>query len=409
MRYPLQVLATVMALMATLLSAPTARGADPAKPSGTFPAFEVHVIDAIGSQLGQTALADIDHDGDLDYICGEAFRANSAKQPGRVWWWEYQGPDKWVRHELGRGQTDVGGAPFDVNGDGWLDFLAGSILLINPGDPRHKPFTPFNVKTVPSHDTAFADINGDGKMDAFANYDKAGLFWYEIPADPTQPWTSHTIATKDEHKIHGGTWPKAAGDLDGDGDTDIATAQAWYENVDGKGLNWRRHMDFDLAEKDIYGIAARTWVIDLEGDGDLDVIQTQADYRDGRVAWFENDGKGHFTRHIIRDKGRKEDFHSLVVADLDMDGDLDLFAGAGPLSAKGVPKKSYVWENTAGAGKNPGATKWAEHVVLEGRECHDPVCGDVDGDGDIDIIFKPWEDGNEHIYLRNMLMENRKH
>jgi len=29
---------------------------------------------------------------------------------------------------------------------------------------------------------------------------------------------------------------------------------------------------------------------------------------------------------------------------------------------------------------------------------------DVDGDGDIDICSKPWN-GNEHVYLRNMLKE----
>jgi hypothetical protein len=29
----------------------------------------------------------------------------------------------------------------------------------------------------------------------------------------------------------------------------------------------------------------------------------------------------------------------------------------------------------------------------------------VDGDGDIDICTKPWN-GDEHIYLRNMLKEN---
>lgn len=295
LRYPIQALAIMTFILILGCAARPARGADAAAPAASFPAFEFHVIDAIGSQLGQTALADIDHDGDLDYVCGEAYRPGNPKQTGRIWWWEYQGPDKWVRHELGPGQTD------------------------------------------------------------------------------------------------------------------IATAQGWYENVDGKGLSWRRHMDFNLAETDTYGIAARTWVIDLDGDGDLDVVQTQADHSDGRVAWFENDGKGHFARHIIRDKGRKEDFHSLVVADLDNDGDLDIFAGAGPLSAKGKVRKSYVWENTAGAGKNPGERQWVEHVITEGRECHDPVCGDVDGDGDLDLTFKPWQDGNEYVYLRNMLMESKKH
>ena len=91
-----------------------------------FPAFAYHRIDAIGNQLGQTALADIDRDGDLDWIVGE-----SASQGGAIWWWEYQAADRWIRHPLGVGHTDVGGSLYDVNSDGWLDMFSGSRILIN--------------------------------------------------------------------------------------------------------------------------------------------------------------------------------------------------------------------------------------------------------------------------------------
>ena len=37
--------------------------------------------------------------------------------------------------------------------------------------------------------------------------------------------------------------------------------------------------------------------------------------------------------------------------------------------------------------------------------CHEAKAADVDGDGDIDICSKPWN-GNEHIYLCNMLKED---
>lgn len=363
----------------------SALAAEPAGPP--FPTFEDHGIEKIGTQLGQTALVDVDRDGDLDYVCGQADRVG-----GEVWWWEYQAPDKWVRHLMGKGHTDVGGAAFDVNGDGWIDFLAGGRLLINTGKPRTEPFKVHEVGTIHSHDTAFADINGDGKMDAIANSDRTGLFWYEIPSDPTRKWTQHTIALAVDHKIHGGVSPQAVGDLDGDGDADVVTAQAWYENVDGKGLKWKRDA-IDFGQKDRYGIAVKTWVADMDGDKDLDFVQAEGDVPDGRVAWFENDGKGRFTRHIIKEKGDKQDFHSLAVADFDTDGDLDVFSGGGPLS----PDKSYicyVWENAGGG-------KWIEHIVAR-RNCHEAVAADVDGDGDIDICFKPWSGSNEHVYLRNM-------
>lgn len=358
-----------------------------ADPSGM--AFDEHRIDDIGRKMGQTALADMDRDGDLDWVVGCADHGGST-----IWWWEYQSPDRWVRHELGQGNTDVGGAVFDVNGDEWLDMLSGSVLLLNPGRPRDEVFRPYDVGTIYSHDTEFADVNGDGRMDAVANSDKSGLFWYEIPADPTQSWVSHTVATRDEHKIHGGVSPRPVGDIDGDGDVDLVTGQAWYENTDGKGTAWKPHRNIEFGDHHQYGLAVRTWVLDLDDDGDPDVVQSEADHPDGRVAWFENDGRGNWTRHLIKDRGDRQDFHALVVADFDGDGDADVFAGGGPLS--GAPHRCYVWENTTGNG-----SAWEEHIVSR-KPCHEAMGGDVDGDGDIDICFKPWSTGNEHIYLRNL-------
>ena len=366
-----------------------------------FPAFEVHRIDGIGTQLGQTDLADMDNDGDLDWIAGQADRAG-----GDIWWWEYQAPDRWVRHLVGKGNTDVGGAAFDVNNDGWVDVLSGSVLLLNSREPWTRPFTAHHVGTIYSHDTEFADINGGGRMDALANSDQSGLYWYEIPSDPTQPWRQHLIASADSHQVHGGVSPQAVGDIDGDGDADVVTAQAWYENADRAGLQWRPHRNIDFGERDRYGIAVRTWVGDLDADGDGDIVQSEADHPDGRVAWFENDGRGEWTRHLIKDKGGRQDFHALAVADFDNDGDLDVFAGGGPLSAPGT-QTAFIWENTAGPGARPLSERWIEHVIVK-KPVHEVEAADVDGDGDVDLVAKPWQEGDEHFYLRNMLGETAR-
>ncbi len=366
--------------------------------TAAFPSFEVHVIDQVGSKLGQTGLVDVDRDGDLDWVAGTASHSDST-----IWWWEYRSPDEWIRHDLGKGYTDVGGALHDVDGDGDPDMLAGGVLLLNTGRPSTEPFEPYRVGTIHSHDTEFADVDGDGDVDAVANSDASGLYWYEIPDDPTGPWPSHLIASAEEHEIHGGVSPQAVGDIDGDGDPDVVTGRGWYENADGDGRSWMLHENIDFGEADRYGISVRTWVGDLDGDGDADVVQSEADNPDGRVAWFENDGGGTWTRHIVRDKGGGQDFHGLAVADFDRDGDLDLFACGGPLSA-GDRYENIIWENTAGPGRRPTSQAWTEHVLID-KPCHEPEAGDVDGDGDVDIVAKPWSTGNEHYFLRNMLVE----
>ncbi|CAN5386333.1 hypothetical protein BH23VER1_BH23VER1_10940 [soil metagenome] len=360
-----------------------------------FPEFTVHTIGEWGTSLGQTALVDIDNDGDLDWVVGCASYAGEVA--GEVSWFEFEGPGRWTRHLVGKGHSDVGGAAMDVDGDGWVDVVAGSVLLLNPGNPRERAFEAFDIGTLHSHDTEFADVSGNGRMDLIANSDKSGLFWYEIPDDPKKPWPAHRIASLESHKMHGSVSPKAVGDIDGDGDPDVVSARVWFENL-GEGLRWTPHPNIDFGEEHRYGVAVRTWVADLDGDGDLDFVQAENDNPDGRIAWFENDGHGNWTRHMIRDAGQGQDWHSLAVADFDGDGDLDVYSGAGPLS-ESKNFGGYIWENTGAGGG------WVEHQIMAGKQCHEAVAGDVDGDGDIDICTKPWHGTDEHVFLENRLVD----
>jgi hypothetical protein len=382
----------IRAIFGTLIIA----GGIPAQTSGLIK-FEYHHIDNFGHNQGQTTIIDVDNDGDGDWIAGD--------QNGPISWWEYRGDDDWVRHSIGNASTDVGGTAWDINGDGWADQISGARIYLNPKNPRDASSWPeYNVGTISTHDNSHGDVNGDGKEDLIANSDGSGLFWYDIPSDPTQQWTQHMIISNNDHRIHGGADPDPVADIDGDGDNDVVTAEAWYENLNGQGTEWRQHKNIDLGESHQYGIAIKTWIGDLDHDGDADLIQAEADNPDSRVAWFENDGSGNWTRHMIKADGEQQDFHSLVVADFDLDGDYDVFSGGGPLSASGQ-HKCYIWENTAAKGEKPVSGKWQEHVISN-KPSHEAMGGDVDGDGDIDICTKPWSTGNEHIFFKNMAVEN---
>jgi hypothetical protein len=367
----------------------------PAVLRAQMPRFEYHEIARVGTRMGQTALVDIDKDGKLDWVVGQA---------GRMWWFQYVAPDKWIQHDLGEGaSTDVGGTAFDIDGDGWIDVVAGTAWYRNTGRPREQPFERYATGAIANHDMVAADIDGDGRLDVVACSDDRRhphLVWYKIPDDPREKWIEHRIGAG----IHGGIGPRGIGDLTGNGHSDVVRGNVWFENVDGKGTQWKEHAVLTPpggSRPDRYGLALKTWICDLNGNGHLDIIQSEADTPDGRVFWWENQGHGRSWRfHRISDNHTGLDFHSLAVADFNNNGHLDVYSGGGPLS-KGTPK-SFLWENLDGKGG-----RWKQHLILEGRECHEAVAADVDGDGDIDIVSKPWR-GNLHFYLRNMLVEDRQ-
>ncbi|MCA9266064.1 MAG: VCBS repeat-containing protein, partial [Planctomycetales bacterium] len=358
------------------------------------PDFRVHEIGRpTGNSFGQTSAVDVDNDGDLDFISGRQF--------GTVFWFEQQDADRWIQHLIGEdARTDVGGVAFDVDDDGWVDQVSGGTWYRNPGNPQQaERWTRYENGAIPTHDNLAADIDGDGKLDLVSNLDKAGVFWYDIADDPTELWIEHKVFGVTTPQCHGGI---AVGDIDGDGDNDIARIDRWLENADGQGEIWIERKIFDFGKVGPWGIQTRSRLVDVDADGDLDLLQAEGDVLDGRVAWFENlQGNGkQWEWHLIKSPGHNQDFHSLCVADFDNDGDIDIFSGGGPLTVG--EHQWFLWENSDGKGKN-----WVEHVIRRGLRTHESVCGDVDGDGDIDILTKPWR-GARHLFVENLLVDPAK-
>jgi hypothetical protein len=138
---------------------------------------------------------------------------------------------------------------------------------------------------------------------------------------------------------------------------------------------------------DKYGYAFGVAAADLDGDGDLDLVS--CDTTNDVLYWYENDGKGKFTRHVIQDK-EKGWFERHAVGDLDGDGLPDVVV------VKNLDGH-LVWFQNTGKPKE----KWTRRVIsTDCKRAYDVALADLDGDGKLDVVASTWV-GNHVAWYEN--------
>lgn len=175
----------------------------------------------------------------------------------------------------------------DIDGDGRPDLLLGTIWLRNEGD-KWRPFVIDPARTNPDRNR-LADINGDGRLDAIVGFEaisQAGdVVWYQQGSDATKPWIRHPVGTVT------GPMSLDVADIDDDGDLDIIVGEhdlknpvsarlVLFENLNGKGTQWREHVIYTGDEHHDGAVA-----LDIDGDGDLDVLSIG--WGHGKVLLYE--------------------------------------------------------------------------------------------------------------------------
>lgn len=242
------------------------------------------------------------------------------------------------------------------------------------------------LKELPrSTQAVFADFNGDGRMDfalcMFGNL--TGRFsWFENTG--TDEYREHVLSRET------GAMYCDARDFNGDGRPDLAVLFAQHlESLvlmynDGKGGFTG---DSVFQKPPVYG-HSHLEVADLNADGRPDFIVTNGDNGE----YDSPTKKYHGVRlHLASGKGTYEEHllfplnggYRALARDFDGDGDLDLAVNAYFPDYAQSPRESFVLL------ENRGALKFAPFTF---RECISGRwlvmdAGDLDGDGDDDIVL----------------------
>ncbi len=303
----------------------------------------------------------------------------------------------------------------------WLPLVGPFVVERSDGGTYANPFAGGLMQPR----TALRDANGDGNPDLFTLNPDGHLRFYRNDGDlhfvlvQPSPWDTAPVQN----------WFRFA-DLDGDGADDLLTGGARSEVLLYHNTGTTAHPIYPVDGDTVRGADGRAILmqretvpslVDIDGDGDLDFFNGKLD---GSITYYENTGTPQTPVFTYRtdsyagilvistsiaggDPPPPRLLHGASVldfADLNDDGDLDMLFG------DYFTSKMLVFTNTGSRtapsfGMDRLDTAFApEGDIVVSDGFNQPTVGDVDGDGDPDVVVSsllPFSTTDPLVLYRN--------
>jgi hypothetical protein len=263
-----------------------------------------------------------------------------------------------------------------------------------------------NDLIAPAH-LQVLDFDQDGDYDIlvavlgmlFPNNDKIGSVVI-LENEGKFIFTKHTVVEKIARvsDVRGG-------DLDNDGDMDLAVAQFGYDDGETRWIenlgNWkfRSHILQNLSGP------INVEIIDIDKDNDLDIISLVSQEWE-EIYGFLNDGTGNFQPKLLN-RVSNEDFGSsgILMCDLDKDGDMDILYTNGD-AFDYIPPTPRPWHGVNWL-ENKGNLSFEFHRICDFPGAYNARPVDIDNDNDLDLFvisaFNVWDkpQSQSFVWLEN--------
>lgn len=284
----------------------------------------------------------------------------------------------------------------DVDNDGNIDLLVvnntrkSNTFYKNNNGVFTKDITPPFVQNVSYyHGAAFADYDNDGKVDLFlSNFfpTKYNELYRSNGATSFAKDASNTVSVEANQSI-GATWA----DYDGDGFLDlfVPNGQGYKNSLFHNEGNGTFKKSTSIISNEGGQSVGSCWG-DYDNDGDLDLLVTNSNSQGNFL--YKNNGNGSFTKVtntvVTTDKAPS---HGCSFADIDNDGDLDIFI----TNDKG---KKFLYMND---GKGNFTAKTDEVVNFNFGNSFGHVWSDFDHDGDLDLYVATHSNQPNCLFTNN--------